>query len=353
MFIVIQIDQGVSAEIPPAGDVSEDDDDEEEDEEEDKPTVYPVSHRVLDFEKFMDDRFQTFQITLNGISPSTKKVVRVPQSITGDAFITFVAPLIEPEYKIETHSIIFYLDGLKAPLEFDDDVHTVIFRQQTAQADIHLSVGVYPIIDATFLYDLYCLQIEIFVNLFGNNTIMPFLLSKESSVQDIINIMDRIMGGKGRIRLVTVQNSVVDMILTPEIPIQASEVTNPIRCEVIPDDQLAMDPSDTLAVIAIMQQDYEAIPSSISWTRSQFFRLVPNEPFIRTRERILKAVGLESRQPICYLANKDDADKSLGQPIPEDAILRDIATGSTVIKIVLSAARENRNQVFDPIKLYN
>jgi hypothetical protein len=353
MFIVIQVDEGVTAQLPPAGEISEDDEDEEEDEEEDKPTPFQSNVSISDFEKFMDDRFQTFQITLTLISTSTKKVVSVPQSITGETFVNFVAPLMDPEYKIETHSIVFYLEGAKEPLEFGDDVHSAVFRHQTTQGDVHLFMGIYTVIDDSFLFDLYCLQIEVFIALFGNNVNVSFLLSSQSSIQDVMTMMDRIMGGKGKLRIVTMQDSVVGTILPPEISIGAVEVTTPLRCEVIPDDQLAMDPGDTLAAIAVMQQDYESIPHSISWIRSQFFRLVPDEPFAQTRERLLKTLGLESRQPVYYVANKDDPDKSFGQVIPEDAILRDIATASTVIKVVLSPVRENRSPIFDPIKLYN
>jgi hypothetical protein len=355
LFVVVQIAAGISARLGEPAALS-DTADEEEDEEEDRPVVYAPPATAQDFATFMDDRYRTFQVTVTQIAPVVKKLVKLPRSISAHAFTDFIGGLLDQRYRVETHSVVFFLEHSKAPLVFDSDsAYRAMAAHAPPDAEIQLHAVVDTTLDLTILAQLYCIHIDIFWTIAMDSAPTQLLLPRSSTVQDLIDAMELFFRGRGPIRFASVRGAIVHAVLDPLTPLTSGDVSNPVRCELIPEDQREMDPEDVLTTVAIVQQEYESVPLSLAPIRSILFRLVRNEPFARTRERILSQTAFSGgeRAPAFYLSSKDDGARMLGEPIPDEAVLRESATEATMIRVVIPVAVQGRAMPLDSVKLYN
>jgi ubiquitin C-terminal hydrolase len=345
-FVVVQVNP--DAALPDPVDLSESEEEDFEEEEE-KPTVYWDPSSSYIFERFMTDRFQTFDISLTNFVTSQGSV-RFPVSIGTSAFLEFVGKLIDKDFACETHTLQCYFHDKKQALSFEGDDVYGHFKGETPRSLLYCSCV--SGFDESCFADLFHIEVDFWSppHSYTVHTLVPDC----STVQDLLRIGEPFNMERRPLRLVTFVGDTVDVIHDPETPLRSSDITNPVRVESIPDDQLAMEPPEKLISMMYLHQEYDFPQFRQPFAKPNLFRLVPEESWARTKERIFKQTWLAPQwDPFVffYLGSKDR--KTVDQQLCDDAaVVWDMATETSVIKLVFVRSRQN-TFMLDPVKLYN
>ncbi|OHS94550.1 hypothetical protein TRFO_39282 [Tritrichomonas foetus] len=312
-------------------------------------TTYP--HDVL---QYMRDTNDKSNLKISD-SPTFKKAptFSFPSRINFGEFKKFVAACFNLDYNPEKHTILFFQPNSLSPVIVED--HVLMYRMMIRPKNEIISELSFVFFSDPSLFQLpnvYRVVAYISTSAIENQEEKYIILSQKSTVRDALRAVINngwLTAKLHQIRLLQLSksNHEIEEIIGFDIPI--NKINNPVRIELVPEDQLFLDENDRLIKVV-----YYSKCSSIKF--NFMLKLIENETFLETKERIKNILKLSTEQ-INSIKFTLESDEKKGRTLREKNKLVDLFVEPSLM-IVMKEDKISEQSIYyndfeEAIKFYN
>ena len=212
--------------------------------------------------------------------------------------------------------------------ESDNKLHVLITNDSNSIARIEYSFSENPLIES-----------KMNINFFNQNLVASSLFGIHKEISSNIS--------EFRLLQINKEKETIKSIINTDL--RLFELKNPMRIEIIPDDQRNLATNEFLIrcrkVSIIDDKFHSQKPISLPF----LFKVIENEPFRQTRERIEKYIDEKNRYKVRYnLSDKDLPERQL----TNDDVISDMASETSQITIIFNNQNAHKGGDFEGLTIF-
>jgi hypothetical protein len=280
-ILVIHPDEPYTWNYVPIAIAADDDDesetDESEEEGEEHARTYRPSENPWSFKKYLELTKDVITIHIESPLFTGSLRFRVPRCLPIDEFYAFIGSSLDPSFRVETHTIIFYHTENKHPFEFRGNQVGPCVSGPRSQ--LRFTVFLFVNIDAAWVVGLVRLRVLV------DGMILNLVTPPETKMSEMAEMCAAALHITEPVRVIAFRDRVVDGIYCPETQVRHIEVRNPLILDRIPPDQQALGPSDKLVAVSYIRHREDVKPD-LEPIDTGYLRVTPGEAFVETRTRL-------------------------------------------------------------------